>query len=42
MESVGDAYDNAIIESFWGTIKTELLYREVWRTRHDAEMSIFE
>jgi transposase InsO family protein len=36
MGSVGDAYDNAMIESFWGTIKTELLYRHVWPTRHDA------
>ena len=31
-----------MIESFWGTIKTELLYRNVWATRHDAEMAIFE
>jgi putative transposase len=42
MGSVGDAYDNAMIESFWGTIKTELLYRHVWPSRHDAEMAIFE
>ncbi len=42
MGSVGDAYDNAMIESFWGTIKTELLYRHVWPTRHEAEMAIFE
>ncbi len=40
--SVGDAYDNVMIESFWGTIKTELLYRHVWPTRHAAEMAIFE
>lgn len=37
----GDAYDNAMIESFFGTIKIELLYRQRWRTRHDAEMAIF-
>ncbi len=42
MGSVGDAYDNSMIESFWATIKTELLYRHVWATRHDAEMAIFE
>lgn len=42
MGSVGDAYDNSMIESFWGTIKTELLYRHVWASRHDAEMAIFE
>ncbi|MDP9428860.1 MAG: integrase core domain-containing protein [Actinomycetota bacterium] len=42
MGSVGDAYDNAMSESFWGTIKTELLYRHVWPIRHDADMAIFE
>jgi len=42
MGSVGDCYDNSMIESFWGTIKTELLYRHVWPSRHDAEMAIFE
>lgn len=42
MGSVGDAYDNSMIESFWGTIKSELLYRHVWASRHDAEMAIFE
>lgn len=40
--SVGDAYDNSMIESFWGTIKSELLYRHVGLSRHDAEMAIFE
>lgn len=42
MESVGDAYDNAMIESFWGTIKIELLCRQTWATGHKAEMAIFE
>jgi len=42
MGSVGDAYDNAMIESFWATIKTELLHRHVWATPHAAEMAIFE
>lgn len=37
----GDAYDNAMIESFFGTLKIELLYRQRWHTRHDAEMAIF-
>jgi putative transposase len=42
MGSIGDAYDNSLIGSFWGSIQTELLYRHVWPTRHDAEMAIFE
>lgn len=39
--SVGDSFDNAMAESFFGTIKTELLYRHTWATRHDAELAIF-
>lgn len=42
MGSVGDAYDNSMIESFWGTIKSELLYRHLRPSRHDAEMVIFD
>jgi putative transposase len=39
--SVGDSFDNAMAESWFGTIKVELLYRHIWRSRHDAEMAIF-
>ena len=28
MSGVGDCYDNAVIESFWGTLKQELLYQQ--------------
>jgi hypothetical protein len=28
-------------ESWFGTIKIELIYRQVWRSRHDAELGIF-
>jgi putative transposase len=28
MSGVGDCYDNAVIESFWGTLKRELLYQQ--------------
>ena len=28
-------------ESFVGAIKTELIYRKVWQSRHDAELGIF-
>ena len=39
--SDGDSFDNAMAESWFGTIKVELLYRHIWRTRHKAEMAIF-
>jgi putative transposase len=39
--SVGDSFDNAMAESWFGTIKVELLYRRIWRTRQEAEMGIF-
>lgn len=39
--SVGDSYDNAMAESFFSTLKTELIYRHTWATRHDAELAIF-
>ncbi len=39
--STGDSYDNAMAESFFSTIKRELLYRQNWETRHDAELAIF-
>jgi transposase InsO family protein len=42
MSRRGDCYDNAVIESFWGTLKTELLYHEAYPTRAAARLSIFE
>jgi hypothetical protein len=39
--SVGDSFDNAMAESWFGTIKVELLNRRIWRTRQEAEMAIF-
>jgi putative transposase len=38
---VGDSYDNAVAESFFGSLKTELIYRHSWTSRHDAELAIF-
>lgn len=40
--SVGDAYDNAMAESFVDTYKTELVADRVWRTRSQLELSIVE
>jgi transposase InsO family protein len=42
MGSVGDAYDNAMVESFFATIKTELLDRRSWPTRQQARTAIYE
>lgn len=41
MSRAGDCYDNAAMESFWGTLKTELVYREEYRTRDQARGAIF-
>jgi putative transposase len=41
MGSVGDSYDNALMENFWSTLKIELVYRRTWRTRDQAENAIF-
>ena len=40
--SVGDAYDNALAESFVDTFKTELIADRVWRTRTQLELAIVE
>jgi putative transposase len=40
--SVGDAFDNALAESFVDTIKTELIRDRVWQTRSQLELSIVE
>ncbi|WP_433077755.1 IS3 family transposase [Dactylosporangium sp. CA-052675] len=42
MGSVGDSYDNALMENFWSTLKIELVYRTSWRTRDQADNAIFE
>ncbi len=42
MGSVGDAYDNAMAESFFGTLETELIDRSSWRTRADARLATFD
>ena len=42
MGSVGDCYDNAVIEAFWGRMQTELLNRRRWKTRLELANAIFE
>jgi putative transposase len=40
--SVGDAYDNALAESFVDSFKTELITDRVWRTHSQLELAIVE
>jgi putative transposase len=40
--SVGDAYDNAMAESFVDSFKTELICDRVWRTRSQLELAVVE
>ena len=40
--TVGDAYDNALAESFVDSFKTELIADRVWRTRAQLELAIVE
>jgi transposase InsO family protein len=38
----GTCWDNSVAESFFATLKTELIYRHVWPTRRQAELAVFE
>lgn len=40
--SVGDAYDNAMAESFFATLERELLSRRRFRSQAEAKMAVFE
>ena len=42
MGSVGDAYDNAMCESFFATLECELLARRRFATKAEARMAVFE
>jgi len=42
MSRSGNCYDNAYMESFFGTLKTELVHGEKYHTRLEARLSIFE
>jgi putative transposase len=42
MGSKGDCYDNAVAESFFATIKKELVHRRTWPTRSELTSEIFE
>lgn len=42
MSGKGNCYDNAVAESFFHTLKTELVYFEKYKTKQQAKQSIFE
>jgi putative transposase len=42
MGSVGDAYDNAMAESFFATLEREVLNRRRFKTQAEARMALFE
>lgn len=42
MSRKGNCYDNAFVESFFRTLKVELVYRTKFKTREEARKAIFE
>ena len=42
MSRRGNCWDNAPVESFFATLKTELVYHRRYRTRAEARSEIFE
>ncbi len=42
MSRKGNCYDNAPMESFWGSLKTELIHHQNFATRAEAESAIRE
>jgi putative transposase len=42
MGSKGDCYDNAVAESFFATLKKELVHRQSWPTRRQLTAEVFE
>jgi len=42
MSRTGNCWDNAVAESFFATLKNELVYRRTWRTRLELRSTLFE
>ena len=42
MSRQGDCWDNAMMESFFGSLKTEWVYHEDYQTREEAKQSLFK
>jgi putative transposase len=41
MGTLGDAYDNAMAQSFFATLECELINRRSWKTKAQARLTIF-
>jgi putative transposase len=41
MSRPGQAWDNAVAESFFAALKNELIYRHPWRSRAEARRAVF-
>ena len=42
MSETGNCHDNATVETFFKTIKADLLWQRSWKTRQNAEMAILD
>lgn len=42
MSGKGNCYDNSTVESFFKSLKAELVWRRAWKTRCEAESALFE
>lgn len=42
MSRTGNCYDNAVIESFWGKLKTEMVNHRRFATKEEARVAVFE
>lgn len=42
MSRTGNCYDNAMTESFWGTLKTEMVHHMEFKTHEEARAAIFD
>jgi transposase InsO family protein len=42
MSRKGNCWDNAVVESFFGTLKTELIYRDKWLTRRQVRSAVVD
>lgn len=42
MSATGHCYDNAAMESFFSTLKTELIHRQPWLTHAEIDLALFD
>ncbi len=42
LSRLGQCWDNSVVESFYSTLKTELVHRQTWANRAQARQAIFE